>query len=563
MTDLDILDQDIKKIAVVRCLIQIISNDNTLSMYFERDLYNIINRYSAYIDRTFYDIKNKLHPAAMNTGGRVFGSTGSGGGGSSDEPSDSGPFQYHSMNIPQVPIDNNNNNNDLNLDPLNLAGNNNNQPSGTNEQADADKENPAVNQVLNVNTATEDQQKPAPQVISTDFLVEIARRTQAKNGQNPEAIRVYVGTAPADDPVISRDRILAAARIALRDLTWRCSHAYRAKFTDYMKIKASKDRHLIDRQIRKLKNFIDWLEGTKFSRGHGKHRKAGNQYDQTKLEREANDAGVVIIQQNSPGREFNSASTTDMLRLKKHLLEKLKGKKYKNFDHIFEREFKRKFPNGTFTQKQGDEFVNELFRLFMNCIFYKRFDLGTLVSVIFGSGENRIMLGKEAVNVLALVDLARDGYLNNVIASENRDLLKKRFDKFKKNVNKKQNERLTPADISGLATSENIPIKFSVQGNSEIYHNNVEVYEEINNSPAGSPAPVLEAQDLSSTSYNLDDSSDLSGNNPFSKPGSSQVPPPDNSSILSSSADMPSDREQFTDMINQGIQQLTDFLNNT
>lgn len=552
MTDLDILDQDIKKLAVVRCLIQVINNDNTKSMYFERDLYNIINRYSAYIDRTFYDIKNKLHPAAMNTNSGVFGATGAGGDTSSDEPSNSsgsGPFQYNPDMPQQLP---------------HMDDNNNNSASDTNAQANADNENPAVNQVLNVNAATEAQQKPTPQVVSTDFLVEIARRTQARNGQNPEAIRVYVGTAPAADPVVSRDRILAAARISHRDLTWRCSHAYRAKFTDYMKIKASKDRHLIDRQIRKLKKFIDWLEGTKFSRGHGKHRKAGNQYDQTKLEREANDAGVVIIQQDSPGREFNSASTTDMLRLKKHLLEKLKGKKYKNFDHIFEREFKKKFPNDTFTQKQGDEFVNELYKLFINCIFYKRFNLGTLVSVNSTSGKNLIMLGPEAVNALATVDPARDGYLNHVIALENRDLLKKYFDSFNKTVKKNQNRRLTPDEICALASNGNIPIKFSVQGNLKIYRNNVKVWSEIHGDSDSSPAPDQGLTNLSDPSDNSNE--DLLNSTPEEPNNSGNIDSNSNNTSIFGQTGSGSDSPQVENSsfnrasIETGIKQLQDMI---
>lgn len=571
MTDLDILDLDIKKLAVVRCLIQIINNDKMRSMYFERDLYDIINRYSADINRTFDEIKNKLQPAGLNTGGGVFGATGTGGSSSSAEASDSsdsGPFQYHSMNIPQVPIDNNNNNNDLNLDPLNLAGNNNNQTSNTNVQADADVGNPAVSQSQNVGDVDVAQPDSVPQVIITDYLAEIARRTQARNGQNPEAVRLYVGTAPAADPVASRDRILAAARVALRYLQWRCSHAYRAKFKDYMKINAFKDRHLIDRQIRKLQKFINWLEGTRSSRGHGAHRKTGDRYDQDKLEREANDAGVVIIQQNSPGREFSSASTSDMLRLKHLLLEKLKGKKYKNFDHIFEREFKKKFPNGTFTQKQGDDFVNELYRLFMNCIFFKPFNLGTLVSVNSDSGENLIMLGRKAVAALDPVSPARGGYLNSVLSLENRDRLVKNWDSFTKTLKTKQYDSLTTDELCALANTAEIPIEFSVQGDSKIYRNNVKVYSENHSSQKSSPAPILGSPDLSSTSYNLDDSTanssqinndsaGLATDNLLGASGSVRVPVDKSDSSLNSST-MPFNPQKFMSNIEEQLKSVQD-----
>lgn len=540
MADPDMLDEDIKKLAIVMCLQQIIKNDGTMTTYFERDLYSIINRYSENINRTFQDLKNKFQSAPMNTRGGVFGATGAGGIGSQDgnfDSSDSGPFVLSQM--PQVDIANNNNNG-LSSASFNSDVNNNNSPTGPNGQTIAANGNQTTAQISNVNNANVAQSAPNQQVPADDYLANIAKHTMARNGQNPEAIRAYVGTEPAANPVASRDRILAAARIALRDLTWRCSHAYKAKFTDSMKIKASKDRHLIDSQIQKLKKFIDWLEGTKSSRGHGKHHKDGDQYDQTKLERKANDAGVVIIRQDNPGRVFNSASTTDMLRLKHHLLEKFKGKKFKNFDHIFEREFKKKFPNGTFTKIEGDTFVNNLYKLFNNRNFYKRFDLGQLVSVNSTSGKKLIMLGPEAVNALENVDPARDGYLTNVIALENRDLLKKHFDKFKKNVKKKQNERLTSADIYGLATSENIPIKFSVQGNSEIYHNNVEAYEEINK---GSP-------DLSTTSYTLDSSTEDSGksadlsNNRLDDLGSGEASLRNSYSSLNSSTET-FDQEKF------------------
>lgn len=506
------LDEDIKKLAIVMCLQQIIKNDGTMTTYFDTDLYSIINRYSENINRTFQDLKNKFQSAPMNTRGGVFGATGSGGIGSQDGNSDSydsGPFVLSQM--PQVAIANNDNN-DLSSASFNSDVNNNNSPTGLNGQTIAANGNQTTAQISNVNNANVAQSAPNQQVPADDYLADIAKHTMARNGQNPEAIRVYVGTEPAANPVASRDRILDAAGIALRDLTWRCSHAYKAKFTDYMKIKASKDRHLIDSQIQKLKKFIDWLEGTKSSRGHGKHHKDGDQYDQTKLERKANDAGVVIIRQDNPGRKFNSASTTDMLRLKHHLLEKFKGKKCKNFDHIFEREFKKKFPNGDFTKTDGDNFVINLYKLFNNRNFYKRFDLGQLVSVNSTSGKNLIMLGPEAVNALENVDPARDGYLNYVIALENRDLLKKYFDNFNKTVKKNQNRRLTPYEICALASNGNIPIEFSVQGNSEVYHNNVKVFEEINNSLASSPAPGQRSPDLSITSYNLDSSTEDSDN---------------------------------------------------